>query len=444
MRALLSKSAVLFWLPLIVLLSYGNSLSGDFQFDDYNVVVDQTQVHSWLAWTASLGQGIRPLLKLSYTFNWTISSTPISFHLVNLLIHLANTFLVYRLAQLFLEQQKELKFHLAPLFAALLFAAHPIHTEAVSYISGRSASLMTFFYLAAVFSYVVGRVQKNKLNIFLITPLFFLLALATKETAVTLPFALLLWELSGKGSWKESFQQQWPNWLLLSGGIIFFLGNPHYFSEMQRSAALNSLQGNLATQLFAFAYLIKQWALPLWLNIDPDFALQHDLTSNLPALIFFGVALALMLRSWRLRPWLGFAIAWAMLHLIPLYLLLPRLDVVNERQMYLAGWPLFLALTIEFQGCLNPRNFRVVASALLVFFMGVTVLRNQIYQTEISLWQDTVKKSPDKARVHNNLGYAYLLARRPGEARREFEITLALEPDNHKARYNLLRLDSNP
>ncbi|MEI7842553.1 MAG: tetratricopeptide repeat protein [Gallionellaceae bacterium] len=462
MRALPVKTSAWFWLTLVVLLSYANSLSGDFQFDDYNVIVNQPQVHNWSTWFASLGHGIRPLLKLSYTFNWTLSNDPFGFHLVNLFIHLANTYLVYRLSQLFVERiffvgrvsaqfvglkpdlHSDRLSWLIPLFTALLFATHPIHTEAISYISGRSTSLMTLFYLAALFSYAIGRTHHHKIYLFFATPLFFLLALATKETAITLPLALLLWELTCGGNLKNGLKQQWPSWLLFLLSIIFFVANNHYFEEMQRSAALNSLEGNLATQLIAFAYLIKQWLLPLWLNIDPDLALQHDLTGNLPALIFFGALCTLMLRSWRARPWLSFAIAWAILHLFPLYLLLPRLDVANERQMYLAGWPLLLALSIELNFWLNARSFRITVITLLLILISLTVLRNQTYRTEVSLWEDTIKMSPHKARVHNNLGYAYMLAERPAEARREFEISLELEPDNYKARYNLLRLDNAP
>ncbi len=447
MRALPVKASAWFWLTLVVIVGYANSLSGDFQFDDYNVIVNQSQIHNWSAWLASFGHGIRPLLKLSYTFNWTLSDAPLGFHLVNLLIHLANVLLVYRLSQLFVEQTSTPlgpSARLTPLFTALLFASHPIHTEAVTYISGRSTSLMSFFYLMALLSYAIGRIQHNKFYLIFVTPLFFLMGLATKETAITLPLALLLWELICGGNRKDVLKQQWPNWLLFFLSAIFFLSNNHYFEEMQRSAALNSLEGNLATQLFAFAYLVKQWLLPLWLNIDPDLALQHGLIGNLPALIFFGALSTLMLRSWRTRPWLSFAIVWAILHLIPLYLLLPRLDVANERQMYLAGWPLFLALSIELNLWLSSNRFRIALTALLLTFISLTVLRNHAYHTEISLWEDTARKSPQKARVHNNLGYAYMLVERPAEARREFEITLELEPDNYKARYNLLRLDSAP
>jgi Flp pilus assembly protein TadD len=77
----------------------------------------------------------------------------------------------------------------------------------------------------------------------------------------------------------------------------------------------------------------------------------------------------------------------------------------------------------------------------LLSLCGLTILRNQVYTTEVSLWQDTVLKSPDKARVHNNLGHAYLLAQRNDEARSEFTTALKLDPQLYQARYNLLRTE---
>jgi tetratricopeptide (TPR) repeat protein len=148
-----------------------------------------------------------------------------------------------------------------------------------------------------------------------------------------------------------------------------------------------------------------------------------------------------MLLSRRRRPWISFALCWVMLQLIPLYLFLPRLDIANERQLYLAGWPLFLALSMETTLRLNAATFRLAVAASLLAFASLTILRNQVYADEISLWQDTVMKSPDKARVHNNLGHAYLLAQRHAEARREFGTALQLDPRHYRALYNLYRLD---
>lgn len=430
------------WLGLAVAVSYANALSGSFQFDDFNVIVNEAQVHSWANWYAALGNGIRPLLKLSYTANWTMGLGVLGFHLTNLLIHLVNAYLVYRLSQQFVRQQtRSAALHHVPLLAALLFAVHPIHSEAVSYISGRSASLMTLFYLSAMLFYVIGRTRHKPLYTYVVTPLFFALALTVKETAVTLPFALLLWEASCGGRWRFAFKPQWTSWLLLLIAAGFFLFSDNYLSQMERSAQLNGLQGNLATQLAGFIYLMQKFALPLWQNIDPDLPLLHDLAEAIIPLAITITLLGLMIACWRRRPWISFALGWVMLHLIPLYILLPRIDIANERQLYLAAWPLLLALAIELTIFLDGKRWRFVAAGLLIACVALTMSRNQVYQNEVTLWEDTVAKSPSKARAHNNLGYAYLLAQRKEEARRELTVALQLDPQHYQARYNLRRLD---
>ncbi len=437
-----TNTGVLVWLILVILVCYANALTSGFQFDDFNVIVNNPRVHSWSSWMEGLTLGIRPLLKFSYTLNWTMGMGVIGFHVTNLLIHLVNAYLVYRLAKEFAGQQWQADaLRDIPLLVALLFAVHPIHTEAVTYICGRSTSLMTLFYLAGLLAYISGRTQQSGIKMYGLTPLFFVIALSVKETAVTFPLALLLWEYACGGKWQRALTPQWPNWLVLILSALVFLFSDGYLSQMERSAQFNSLQGNAATELSGFAYLMRQLASPLWLNIDPGLPLLHDLSASWLQLVFFVALLALMFACWRRRPWIGFALAWAMLQLIPLHLFLPRIDIVNDRQMYLADWPLLLALCIEVRLWTSGTRTRVFAALLLSGLAFLTVLRNQDYASEISLWEDTVMKSPDKARVHNNLGYAYMLAHRHDEARREFTSALQLDPRLYKARYNLYRLD---
>jgi tetratricopeptide (TPR) repeat protein len=428
---------------LLVCAAYVNALFGSFQFDDYKVIVDYPGVHSWQAWLDGVGHGIRPLLKLSYTLNWVTGLGAVGFHLVNGLIHLGSAWLVYRLAEEFLRcQHLHPSLEYVPLLTALLFAVHPIQTESVTYICGRSSSLMALFYLAGLLAYARGRSLDRKTQLYALTPALFVLALAVKETAVTFPAVLLLWELFCGGRFKASFRRQWPTWAVLFGAALFFLLHGSYLEEMQTSAELGKLPGNVAKQLLAFAYLMRQWALPLWLNIDPDLPLVHDFSDAAGSLAFSLGAGALVLACWRRRPWISFALLWAGLHLMALYLFLPRVDVANERQMYLASWPLFLALSIEMALWLRPLTFRLAATALLLALAGLTVARNQVYANEITLWEDTAAKSPHKARVHNNLGYAYLLAERREEARREFATALQLDPQQIQSRFNLERLNA--
>jgi len=432
-------------LALAVLVCYANALLGDFQFDDYKVIVDNTDVHSWSAWLGTDGQGwrgIRPLLKISYVLNWTWGTGAVGFHGVNIAIHLVTTWLVYRLTQEFLSAlPNRSEWASVPLWAALLFAVHPANTEAVTYISGRSAALMALFYLAALAVYADACRARHRLRFEVAVPVLFLLALAVKETAVTLPLALLVWEFALGTPARQIWQRQRNSWLLLLAGAVFYLLNDSYLAHMQRSAELNSLAGNVATQALGFGYLMRQWALPFWLNIDPDLPVLPGLDGAGVYVAWLITTLFCALWARRRRPWVCLALCWALVHLVTLYIFLPRLDVANDRQLYLAAWPLGMALVCELRLRLRPQVCRAGLGLMLLTLGCLSITRNQDYRSEIALWQATAKLSPNKARVHNNLGYAYKLAGRTSEARVEYREALRLDPTHIKARYNLKRLD---
>ena len=441
--------ALLLTVFLAVLLCYANGLSGAFQFDDYKVIVDNPAVQSWEAWSTQEGQGIlglRPLLKVSYVLNTLSGWGVLGFHLVNVWIHLGNCLLVYAVTKQLAQGWLIASSARLALASALLFAVHPVHTEAVTYVCGRSSSLMALFYLAGIWAYGSARNDEQRARwvhtrLYIWVPLCFVLALSVKETAVTFPLALLACDLGRGIGWRQLLRRQWPVWALLVMGAVYFLLNDIYFAQMQRSADFNHLVGNVATQSMAFAYLMRQWVLPLWLNIDPDLPVLHTLASAAGYLVGLGAIGVVTLLCWRKRPWISFALVWAVIHLVPLYLVLPRLDVANDRQLYLAAWPMGMAVAVEFARALQGVHFRWTMGALVLGLGSLTVARNQDYATEIALWESTVAQSPQKARVHNNLGYAYKLAGRLEEARREYTATLQLDPQHIKARYNLRRLD---
>ena len=428
-----------------VIVTYAYTFWGVFQFDDFNVIVNNPRVHAWPAWWHDLQHGIRPLLKFTYTFDWTMGQGAAGFHLTNILIHLCNTLLVWFLSRHFVAMHSALRNkQFIPLLTALLFAVHPVHTEAVTYISGRSITLMTLFYQAGLLAYIAGKALQRSVYLHVLTPLCMLLALGVKETAVTFPAALLLWEIYSGGSLKSALRQQWSSWLLLGASAVFFLLHDGYGRLMQNSVQLNDFSGNVATQILAIIYLLRQWFFPLWLNIDPDLPVIHSFTGLMPHVLILALLAGLTLWSRHRRPWLGFALVWTFLQLLPLYLFLPRLDVANDRQLYLVSWPLALAVVAELSLWLKPKIFFAISVVLIVLLASLTLLRNQQFHSEIALWEATAKASPDKARVQNNLGYAYKLAGRNDEARQAFMKSLQLAPTYYQARYNLLRLDSAP
>ena len=195
------------------------------------------------------------------------------------------------------------------------------------------------------------------------------------------------------------------------------------------------------------AYLAGQLLLPWRMNIDPDLRV---LTSVTPLLALEGMAICAFivfaLRNLRRRPWLAFAILWFFLHLLPTNSVLPRLDVANDRQLYLASVGAFYALGFGMQEWVRDagRTWPACAiCALLLLVLGAaTVQRNQVYASAVAFWEDAFEKSPGKPRVANNLGYAYQQARRDAQAERAYRKAIELDPDYGQAHINLDVLQS--
>jgi len=420
-------------LAAIAVVAYLPSLAGPFHFDDYNVIVHYPTVHEWSSLFERAGAGVRAVLKASYTLNWTVDPSPFGFHLVNIALHALNTVLVFRLGQELIRGQDR-NYSNAALIAALLFALHPMQTEAVTYISGRSSSLMATFYLSALLAYLRGAHWS-------ISSLLFILALATRETAVTLPAALLLIELCRRTDWRTILRRQAPHWLLLAAGGTVVLLNQRYFDLLAFGFTERSLGDNLLTQIGGISYLVWHLVSLQGLNIDPALPTLTDWTPALVLqLLLLLTLLTLGIANIRRRPWLAFGILWFFLQLAPTNSIIPRLDVANDRQVYLACWGLFFALAVQISESQLPM-MRVAAAAVCVLFAGANVARQLDYLDEVTLWEASVRASPWNARGHNNLGYAYYQAGRKPEAWREFQTALFLDRKEKKAQANLVLLD---
>jgi tetratricopeptide (TPR) repeat protein len=429
------------WLPaLAAVLAYLPSFAGVFQFDDYRVIVNAPGVHSW---HALLGNpGVRPLLKVSYLLNWTLGPGEFGFHLVNIGAHALNSALLYAIGTILCTRwfgdAESGRSRGVVLAAALLFALHPAQTEAVTYISGRSSSLMATFYLGALLVYLRGGHRA-------VSTLLFVLALATRETAVTLPAALLLCEACGNEQrpwrtfWREVARRQWTHWAALAGAAMVAALDPRYVELLSYGFTQRAASTNLLTQVGGISYLVSRLVELRGYNIDPALALVTQWNAELGMqAALLAALLALGVASVRSRPWIGFGVLWFFLQLAPTNSIVPRLDVVNDRQLYLAGWGLFLGLVAQISRLRPPP---VPARAALGTLLGLcalsSVARQLDYVSEIALWESSVREAPWNPRAHNNLGYAYHLAGRIDDADREYRSALLLRPGYGKARFNL-------
>jgi len=241
-------------------------------------------------------------------------------------------------------------------------------------------------------------------------------------------------------------RQTW-HWLILSGGLLVMAASPTYRHLLEISLSTRGVIDNLLIQANAVCYLAGQLLLPWRTNIDPDLPMTTALSPTLALQILAIIAIVIVaLRNLRRWAWPVFAVLWFLLHLLPTNSLLPRLDIANDRQLYLASIGVFFAAGIGVQELMQRANRRWLVGAiagLVLLGLGIaTVQRNQIYGSAVAFWEDAFMKSPGKPRVANNLGYAYQQAGRVAEAKLAYEHAIALDSGYWKARINLDALES--
>jgi tetratricopeptide (TPR) repeat protein len=283
----------------------------------------------------------------------------------------------------------------------------------------------------------------------------FVLAIGSKETAVTLPMILLLWDvvirkLSGSSLRTVILTRHLPCWIVLLLAAGWAWSHPRYHALAHFSLEIRPLWDHLLSELHAMAYAVTLLFTPWNQNFDHDLPLFHSFSEwplPLDLVLLAGTSIA-ALATWRRFPLIAFGIVWFFIQLLPTSLI-PRNDLLSERNLYLPAIGLLLAmvalgshlmqwlLTVVRRPALVRFGSSVLATGLIAILCCFTYQRNLLYQDRLLLWSDAVAKSPNKARPHNNLGYAYALRDDWDRAIEEFRTAARLDPDFILAQQNL-------
>lgn len=466
-----------FLILFVGILAYSNTLHVPFVLDDRVSIVENHVIKSlsgFFADNAGFHYNPRRFVGyLSFALNYRLGGLDVTgYHILNLAVHLVTSLLAYFLIILTFKTpalEKSLLAKSAPLIAitaSLLFVAHPVQTQAVTYISQRFASLATMFCMLACTLYVSARIKLSNNDykpkwqpvvLFLFTPLAVIAAMFTKEIAFTLPILLAGYDLFFfHGSVKRKFITLMPFMLsiLIIPAFMLNTGIPlgkmladldlklNVYSELSRS-------DYFLTQLSVVATYVRLLFLPVNQNLDYDYPLFHSLfTLKLlwPILLLSGltvISIICFIRSSRssdpaLRL-IAFGIGWFFVTLSIESSIIPIVDVIFEHRLYLPSIGIFMAiaagLVIVFRNRMTALTVVVATAALLLLI--ATWRRNLVWHDELSLWQDTVNKSPNKARPHNNLGEALREKGRLAEAMQQVEIAVKLNPKSAEAQSNL-------
>lgn len=417
---------------------------------------------------------LRPVAYLSFLLNYRWDAfNPHWFRLVNVGIHALNAVFIYALVNLLLRrsllegrlQRGSVLFISAT--AALMFAAHPLATESVTYIIQRFTSLVVLFSLLSLCLYfascfVKGRWARRLLRAGSV--LAMLLAMQTKEDAFVVPLlaVLLDWLVIGTRL-RAAALRALP--LLLCMPLIpmlVFLTASAQNGGYDLNAAVNIVNSRdaplnhwhyIVTELTVVAHYLRQMFWPKGMNLDPDWPLYDSLWQG-PVLLALAVLGGLLISVWALarrfredvRFVFGFAcVLWFFLTVGVSSGLVPLPDLVAEHRSYLPSIGIFIlvACLLDWLRSSNLRFavLRVGIPVISLLCVGAlswkTCIRNNVWRTRESLWEDTVAKSPGKYRTWGNLGAAYSDAGKNEKAVQCFREALKVEPRFQNGLLNL-------
>jgi cytochrome c-type biogenesis protein CcmH/NrfG len=424
-------------LAIFPALLYINTIGNSFQYDDKPLIVGNAYVHN----LSNVGHffvsshlisghelsGYRPLTMTTFAINYAIGKdNPMGYHLFNVAIHVLSVLLVFGVSLSIMNVLEIRKSRAAALAVAMLFAAHPINTQPVNYIAGRSTLLVGCFSLASFLLYARGLKKDEALHgkLFMAGSLALLLcALLSKEEAVAVPGLLVAYELlrlrlqvDGK-SIRRITIRLFPFALLTLGFMIFVI---RIMGIVGDTAPARGIGENLLTQAKVLFIYLKMIAVPTGLSIDHVIPTLTSLTEPVAIASVLGIVALVCGSLWLARraPVITLGAWWMLIALVPTSTLIALKLVLNEQRLYLAAVGMMLIAGAGFGEALvrvdkagrNRMRQALVCClvAILAIFSALTIRRNTEWRDPMSLWTSALERYPDSMRANAQVADEYL------------------------------------
>lgn len=468
------------WLiPLLFILIgcgiYSNTLEVPFIFDDarniqhQNLRIDELSLNEIIK-AGTKGELItRPVANVSFAFNyWLFGNNVAGYHLFNIIIHILAGITLYHFFFLTLTLPT-LKFtpkraKIISLFSALIWFVNPVQTQAVTYLVQRMTSMSSMFFIMCLTSYIIGRritlglptlfserenlASKSSWIWFFISSVAALLAIGSKEIAATLPCFIFLyeWYFFQDLDWRW-LKKKLP-WLVVSicsliiMALFYMQWHPIDYINRGYRGRNFTLPERLLTEFRVIMHYIILFLFPSpsRLTFDYNFPLSSSLISPIATLFsalgLFLLTLAALLTSRKQRI-LSFCILWFIGNLL-IESSVIALEIIFEHRIYLPSMMLsLLVVLLFFKAFENIKIVSLLIITVLALFSFWTFERNKVWQDPVTFWQDSVIKSPGKARTHNNLGTEWYNVNEIEKAKKEYIIALDINQKYRRAHLNL-------
>jgi tetratricopeptide (TPR) repeat protein len=432
---------------LIVVLGfavYANSVNGQFIWDDYHLVKENAYITKWSNLEKVFTKGIRegagrkgntyrPMQMITYMIDYSLYELKVQgYHLTNIIIHVLAALCIYWLINIIFRD------NLISLFTAALFVVHPVHTEAVAYISGR-ADPMAFLFMLLSLIFYIKNLNSGSITSFIIMSLSYISAILSKESSIILPLMIVLYHYTFKKKIKiVSFSA------VLAITFIYGLLRATFLKSLLFVDTLHptTLSERAPGFFIALINYLRLLFLPFPLHMEYSSKLFN--IGDPRALL--GIVILFSLLTWGFLKrnsdkLVFFSIAWFFITLMPVSNLYPVNAYMYEHWLYVPSIGFFLMISAGLTSLYRKNGLKISVSLVMAFLLSyysyLTIKQNSYWQESVTFFKRTLKYSPYSARIYNDLGFTYQRMDKMEDAVASYKKAIEVDAGYPRAYFNL-------
>jgi len=469
-KNILNRSTGIYAICLLILVAGGlylNSLGNLFTNWDDSMIYANPQIES-LDWrnileifTLREGATYQPIRMLSYAIDYRFwKLNPLGYHITNILFYILTCIMVYftlfHLSMHLRERVSSDSHGRVAIWGALLFAAHPVHVEAVSWLAARKEVLQGFFFFLAFYLYLTGKEKEGRQRaiLFVLVLLSILLATLSKPSAIVFPAVLVVYEMAFRRNQGIDFIKK--HWIFFSlSTIISFLFAFVLFRVMLHAGGIKPYHGgiffnNLLVSFYVFLYNIKLLVFTINYSAAYTIRVPFPLLNIQTLLVVAAVFLLFGSSLWSLKRTkvIFFSVLFFFVTLLPYLNVIPISTVLADRYVFIASFSYCFLLGIGFDKLyavtgkrFSEGFFKVLSIAIFLFLLCgysfMTIQQNKIWENSYTLWSDAVEKHPESNTANALMGVVYMELGMDEKAVEYLEKAVQLLPIDYESRNNL-------
>ena len=437
----MKRSIALLIIIVLGFIVYANSLNGGFVWDDEGLVKNNAHIRSFSFLPKIFREGIwagagqkenayRPIQTLTYMIDYAVWKLDVrGYHLTNTILHIAVALCVYALIGILFGSRK------LALLTGALFVVHPIHTEAVSYISGRADPLTALFMLLTFIFYVKriknGDCPRRGLSPFFPVP-FFCLALLSKETSLILLPLIFLYHFTFRK--KIEIKTISP---LAGIAALYVILRAVFLRDLllHTSSGIPPLSDRIPGIFVAITNYARLLIWPFNLHMEyGSFLFDFANPKAIIGVLIAALSLTAALKFRSKNKLISFSILWFFIALLPQSNIFPVNAYMAEHWLYIPSIGFFLIVANGMTKCRG--GLSLLCILLLIFYSTLTMMQNNYWREPIGFYERTLRYAPHSARVACDLGAMYHRAGNTKKAITLYKRALQIDPNYADARHN--------